>query len=302
MGNSMKGKRKRVILYLLLSFLVLSSCSNNQPSNGGKDPTPPTNDKEPTKPQPPLEEGSNTLTINLNVLNPEAKNDSYYVYFVIPGMKESEPGEATQRGKFKPFETDENGQVVIDFEENSWELTGFVQSTESTKPNSLELYVTTKEDIYLRNPLNEPTIVDFNVKEPGEGEFFPKITFKQAELNLDITDKYPDGVVSLTFQDAIFVVKLKFKEPPTTSFEVSLFVPDDKGDGIGIVRTGRISREFQYWDTPFFAGEIKGGKRAVVIKNFDTNETVNYEGYPLWLEFNEDGTCKQGDIVEIVMP
>ncbi len=281
---------------------MLSSCSSNQPTTGDNEPTPPNNDKEPTTPEVPSDEGSNTLTVNLNVLNSDATSDTYYVYFVIPGMKETEPGKATQRGKSKPFETDENGQIVIDFEENSWELQGFVQNEESTKPNSLELYVTTKEDVYIRNPLNEPTMIDFNVQEPGEGEFSPKITFKQAELNLDITDKYPDGVLSLTFPDATFVLKLKFNEPQTTSYEVSLFVPSDTGDGIGIVRVGRISREFQYWDTPFFAGELKAGKRAVVINNFDTNETVNYEGYPLWLEFNEDGTCKQGDIVEIVMP
>lgn len=141
---------------------MLSSCSSNQPTTGDNEPTPPNNDKEPTTPEVPSDEGSNTLTVNLNVLNSDATSDTYYVYFVIPSMKETEPGKATQRGKSIPFETDENGQIVIDFEENSWELQGFVQNEESTKPNSLELYVTTKEDVYIRNPLNEPTMIDFD--------------------------------------------------------------------------------------------------------------------------------------------
>lgn len=94
-GIQIKGKQLRIILYLLLSFLLLLSCSGNQPTDGNNNSKPGNNDKEPTDPQPPLEEGSNALTINLNVLNPEAKKDSYYVYFVIPGMKENEPGEAT---------------------------------------------------------------------------------------------------------------------------------------------------------------------------------------------------------------
>lgn len=282
-------------LSIMLSLMLLTSCAStpktNQSSSGNNN-----------QDQSNSEEGSNTLSIKLNLTNPEAKKDSYMIYFVVPGQKVTVPGEATQSGKSIPFETNQDGTLLIDFEENSYYLSNLVQSEESTKPNSLELYVTTKEDIYIRNPLNAPTVIDFIVKEPGEGEIFEKIFFKQSELSLDITDKYPDGVLSLTFQDAVFVLKLKFKEAPTNSFEVSLFLPNDNGDGISANRTGRVSRDFQYWDTPFFAGEIKAGKRAVVINHFETNEVINYEGYPLWLEFREDGTCVQGDIIEIQMP
>lgn len=292
----MRNFRVSVFLSIVLSLIILVGCAStpreNQTTSG-------TSDKGLTNPE---EAGSNTLSVKLKLTNPEAKKDSYTVYFVIPGQKKTGPGEATQSGKSIPFETDQDGTVVIDFEENSSYLSGLVQSDESTKPNSLELYVTTKEDVYIRNPLNAPTVIDFEIKKPGEGEMFEKIFFKQSEIELDITDKYPDGVLSLSFPDAVFVVKLKFEQAPANGYEVSLFLPDDQGDGIGINRIGRVSRDFQYWDTPFFAGEIKSGKRAVVIRHFETNDLINYEGYPLWLEFREDGTCVQGNIIEIEMP
>lgn len=292
----MRNSRISVFLSIVLSLIILVGCASTPTESKTPSGTSSNNLTNPEK------AGSNTLSVKLKLTNPQAKKDSYLVHFVVPGQKQTKPGEATQSGKSIPFETGQDGTVVIDFEENSSYLSGLVQSEESTKPNSLELYVTTKEDIYIRNPLNAPTVIDFEIKKPGEGEIFDKIFFKQSEIELNITDKYPDGVLSLTFPDAVFVVKLKFEQAPANGYEVSLFLPDKQGDGIGTERIGRVSRDFQYWDTPFFKGEIKSGKRAVVIRHFETNDLINYAGYPLWLEFREDGTCVQGDIIEIEMP
>lgn len=55
--------------------------------------------------------------------------------------------------------------------------------------------------------------------------------FTTSKLNLDITDKYPDGGVSLTFLDAVFVVKLNFDSPTDKSaYEVSLFLFSDQSE------------------------------------------------------------------------
>lgn len=94
-----------------------------------------------------------------------------------------------------------------------------------------------------------------------------------------------------------------FDQPTEESaYEVSLYTPSDTAeDGIGMIRTGRLARSFQYWDTQFYANEVQG-KRVVIVADNDTNARIEYEGYPLWLDFNDDGTCKDGDIITIKMP
>lgn len=62
--------------------------------------------------------GSHQLAINLNLLNPSEEKDTYYVFLVVPGQKEIEPGKATQSGMSKPFETDKDGKVTINLEDN----------------------------------------------------------------------------------------------------------------------------------------------------------------------------------------
>ena len=249
-------------------------------------------------------ESSSKLNINLNVLNKEGEDevDPYYVYFVVPGKKQEDLGKATQSGKSKPYLTDNKGTLVIDISED-YDLQYLISDPESSREFSLELYVTSLEDIYIRNPLNQKTVIDFDVLKDEDSDFIYDYKFLTPNLDLDIVDKYPDGVLSLTFTDAVFVVKLNFDPPSTkTAYEVSLYLPSDKSEnGIGYTRIGRLAKEFQYWDSQFYANEVTG-TRAVVISDTDTNEIIEYEGYPLWLDFNDDGTCKDGDIINIKMP
>lgn len=55
--------------------------------------------------------------------------------------------------------------------------------------------VTKKEDIYIRNPLNQKTIVEF-VKNNSEEDYpDPEYYSKVKEIEVPFTDKYPDGVL-----------------------------------------------------------------------------------------------------------
>lgn len=292
----MKKKISSIILCAILILALFAACSDDSKKDTS------TTTPQGTNQNTDETQGSYTLTVNLNVTNPEEKDDSYLVHMLSPGKKETETGKATQSGRSKVYETDANGTVVIDIE-GDWAFRDLVEHPESTKPNTLEVYVTTKEDIYIRNPLNTPTSLDFIIIYDDDAGFSYDCMFTQTELNLDITDKYPDGVLSLSFQDAVFVLKLAFDEPPTkNTYEVSLFVPNENtSDGIGIVRVGRLCRDFFYWDTQFYANEVRG-KRAVVITDYETDQRIPYEGFPLWLDFNDDGTCVQGDIIVVNMP
>ena len=67
-------------------------------------------------------------------------------------------------------------------------------------------------------------------------------------------------------------------------------------------RIGRLDREFQYWDTPFFSSDsLKDWSGYIVVTDYDTNARVNYEGYPKFVEFDENGKCVEGDVIRILV-
>ncbi len=237
------------------------------------------------------EEKYDKLVIKTKVTNKE-ENGGYLVYFMHVGERREEAGEANQSA-FGPFETDDNGEYILDLKFNfNNDIGTYLKSGEGKEKNKLEMFIVTREDIYIRNPLNKKTIVEFIPNETDEP--YPDYSYysKKKEIEVSITDKYPEGVLSLTFQDSIFVIKLAFDEEiPQKSYEVSIFWSDpSKPSGIGTIRVGRISRAFQYWDTPFYKSDNLASKTGtIIIKDFDTNETVEYEDYPKTVSFDKDG-------------
>jgi hypothetical protein len=273
------------LIILVLSLFIISGCTSN------------TNEeeiKELTKYE--------TLTIKTELLNKEADEGSYFVYLMPVGLRNEEVGKPTQSGFYGPFETDNNGEVFINLEYNN-DLAWYIKNEENKKKNHLEVFITTKEDKYIRNPLNQKTEIKFI--EGDTESFLAEYAFYSSvdEVKIPFTDKYPDDVLSLTFQDADFVIKFEFEEGfiPTNSYETSIFWNDPKmPDGIGIVRVGRINREFQYWDTPFYKSDNLASKTGtIIINHFNTDERIMYEGYPKTVSFDKDGNCIEGDIIKI---
>jgi len=276
------------IIFIFLFILMFSGCSNNELES---------NNENAIKYE--------QLVIKTQITNEESKDDSYMVYLMPVGLLNSEPGYANQSGYYGPFETDLNGEVIIDMEYN-YDLAYYLDSDDNKKENHLELLITTKEDKYIRNPLNGYTEVEF-IKNDTDEEY-PSISYYSSieELVIPFTDKYPDGVLSLTFQDADFVIKFEFEEgyKPTNSYETFIFWNDPSmPDGIGIVNVGRINREFQYWDTPFYKKDNLASKTGtIIVRDFNTNQRINYIGYPKTVSFDKDGNCIEGDILRITIP
>ena len=281
----------RKFLALFLALILIAGCSTNTPNPNGKD-----DPKDPAK-----EELFSKFTISLDVNNSDATSEEYYVYLMKPSFKESEPGKQTQSGFYGPLLTQDK-QVEIDMEFN-FDLNWYIEDAASTN-EELYLYVTTIEDYYLINPLNTPTVVKFIENKDEDTSSLYHYGTKNDQLSVSITDKYPDGVISLPFPDATFVIKLEFEsEPSKKTYEVSIHKPNpDAQDGIGIYRNGRLSREFQYWDTPFFSSDsLKDWSGYIVVTDYDTNARVNYEGYPKFVEFDENGKCVEGDVIRILV-
>lgn len=275
--------KKIFIIFIIIIFI--SGCGSNVADENNSE----------------KQEKNEQLIIKTKVTNKTEKGD-YLIYFMHVGERDEKAGEANQSA-FGPFETDENGEYVLDLKFNyNKDVATYLESGENKEKNKLEMFIVTKEDIYIRNPLNKKTIVEFIPNESEEDYPDPAYYSKEKELEVSFTDKYPEGVLSLTFQDAIFVIKLEFEgEVPKKSYEVSIFWNDpSKPDGIGIIRVGRISREFQYWDTPFYKTDNLASKTGtIIIKDFDTNETIKYEGYPKTVSFDKDGNPIGEKIVKL---
>ena len=274
---------KKFITIMLVFFLV--GCGSG--SNVDKEPD---DDKK---------ELLSVFTIDLNVSGDVAEGEEYLVYLMRPGIKETEPGKATQSGFYGPFET-VSRKVTIDTDFN-WDLDWYIEDAASNN-EKLHIYVSTKEDIYLRNPLNEPVELEFTENKDEDTKINIKYGVYNESVKVAVNDVVPAGVLSLTFPDATFVIKLVFDTPPSeSSFEVSIHRPDDKSsDGISMVRIGRLARAFQYWDTPFFKDDnLKAWTGYIVVRDFNTNAVIPYEGYPKKVEFGEDGKCLEADVIEI---
>lgn len=280
-------KMKKILVIIGVLFL-LTGCTESSSK------------KEDTKNQP---EGKyQTLKIKLDVKNKDILDQTYLVFILPEGLKETEAGKATQTYTQK-LETNLEGEVEIPLSFN-FNLESALKKYE-TDLSKLEVIITTQEDTYMRNPLNDQTFIEF-VKNRDEDtkEEFPYLSVVETK-NIDIIDKYPKGVISLTFPDATFVIKLEFEKDfkPSSSYSVSIYKPDPRSkDGIGIVRLGRLDREFQYWDTPFFEADKLSSWNGYIIIEDTNNKRIFYKDYPKTLTFDKNGKCNQGDIVKIKMP
>ncbi len=233
-----------------------------------------------------------SILVKTNVLNKEA--DTYLVYLVDPAG--FTPGEDVSRSAYSgPFETDENGEVEIPIT-TDYKISDLLSTRTD---NKLRLMITTTEDVDIRNPLNELTIVEF----VPDGEVFPTYFSTKKEFNLDIVDKYPDGVYSLKFPDAHCVIKLIIPEgyEADSSYEVAFRSYDDRFDHLmGIYNLGRIGRASHYWDTPFYEREEMANMgRGVVKVTKDQTIDIDYVNKPIVVNFDKDGNCIEGPIIYV---
>lgn len=272
----------RKIIALLLLMLILGGCScsnSNYDSEGGN-----------------VEASDGDLHskvfVDLNLLNEQT--DEYYLFLVKPGTI-GQDGAATRIFDFKgPIEV-ENFEAEIDLEDYSLGIELLLEELEEKK---LQLVVTTREDFLIRNPLNEETFIYFE----EVGEVFKTHKATQGNFEIDIIDKYPDGVLSLPFPDADFVVKLKFKEgiTPRSSYGVRIREFSDRTDsGLGLLVKGSpLSNEGNYYNAVFYSEYLKGFAGVLEIEG-QQPQTVRYEGEPLTLRFDEEGQHIGDDVIEV---
>lgn len=237
------------------------------------------------------------ITVSTTITNEESKDEKYYLFLVIPGTL-TDSAESNKNIDFiGPIESDSYLKFNIDLKYN-WDLFSLLKKTSD---NKLELIVTTIEDIYMLNPLNETETLTFYVNKDENTKNDYEYYLKTDIMDISITDRFKDGVYSLHFKDAKFVIKLKFPNgynQNSPSYEVG--ITNNGNDGLNYV-SSNTSPSF-YYEVPFYEKDnLNNWKGTVKVINTTTNEEVIYQDYPKNISFDENGNCNEGNILDIII-
>lgn len=290
-------KKLLVLFVVLLSLLI--ACNNekvnnkNQEVNNENQEVVQNNQVMDEVESSQAEVGSSTFVIEIEHLNSNETDGKFYVYLVEPNA-ELGSEKAFKGMKYGPLEVDENNQVIVDLESN-YNLAGLIKRSDAY---AVQVVVASEEDIYLRNPLNEKQIIEFEENTDEDTMYLYELYSKEDHVKVAFKSGYPEGILSLSHRDAIFVMKVV--PSPDAEVDKSYVAGIEYEDGL-TYWIARIARAYNYYDAPFFEGDLINKAGSVVVKDYDTDERLEYEGQPMNLEFDENGKCKSGDIIEIIL-
>ena len=292
---------KKILILLMVLVLLLAGCSEG--NSGDSDSADPKakgkadSGNERTESSNRGENGEDALyeKIYIDVDLQNEQTDEYYLFFVKPGTVGTGGDPTESRNFYGPIEI-ENFKAEVEVAHEA----GISNLLDELDENKLQLVITTREDFLIRNPLNQDNFIYFE-----KDEEMPWADFATKErFTIPIVDKYPDGVLSLAWQDADFVVKLRFKEgvEPRESYLVRIRKLDETTtSGFGAYSVGApIVRRTQYYNAPFYSENLKGFTGILEIEGEQTH-AIMYEEYPLTLRFDEDGKHIGDDVIEVVI-
>lgn len=238
------------------------------------------------------------VIVKTNLTNPDERDSMYYLYLVIPNTLTTVTEDAMSVKKVGPYKSDENGQFEIDLKHN-FDIGSLIAKLDDDS-TTLQVVVTSVEDIYMLNPLNdEDTYIEFVKNEDGETLYEYEYYSKVSNLDIDITDSYPNGVYSLHFRSADLIIKLVFPDGykvNSPSYQINLVNEDGR-------TLGGNTRPSQYYEYPYYTeNDIKNWNATISVKNLSTNEEIIYDDYPKVVTFDSNGNCNEGHIIYIPMP
>src|SRR5574344_876790 len=238
------------------------------------------------------------ISINTTLTNEDSRDDKYYLFFIIPNTLTDSAETNKNLDYVGPIESDENLKFNVDLKFN-WDLFTLLKKTND---NQLQLIVTTVEDIFMLNPLNDKNetikfYVNNDSNTKNDFEYYSKINSK----DISITDRFKDNVYSLHFQDAKFVIKLKFTngyDQNGHSYEVG--ITNNNTDGLNYVSSN--TSPSLYYEVPFYEKDnLSNWKGTIKVTDLTTNEETIYQEYPKSISFNSNGNCNEGNIVDIII-
>ncbi len=255
---------KKIFIFLLL---LITGCSSSSETNDIEKRT--------------EKQLHDEITINLNLLNEQT--DDYYLFLVKPGVIKYD----LQRPAFSDY----YGPIEIEGLKKTLTISehlGIEYLLEELDEKKLQIAITTREDYLLRNPLNEEVFINFE----EETNFMTFFRATANKFNIDITDKYPDGVNSLSFPSAQLAIKLVFAEgvEPVNSYIARIReFSDYTSSGLGMYAPGSpLINKQNYYNAAFLGDNFKNYSGILEIATSD-NRRVNYEGEPIKITFDKEG-------------
>lgn len=226
--------------------------------------------------------------ININLKN--NKKDDYLLFLIAPGTLPNSSEALPTIDYVGPIKGNDSFEIDLKY---NWDL---YQLLEKTDDNKLQVVITDSEDIYMLNPLNKDTFIDFdlNTDTSKENEYFSKVD----KLSISVKDGYPKDVYSLHYKDANFVIKLDFVngyDENSPIYEVGIKFDDNKINFLGMT-----TRPSKYYEVPFYKEDNLANKSGtIIVTNKATNKEVIYDDYPLKVKFDKDGNCNLGNLVKV---
>lgn len=260
-----KGLVLIVTILLVIGSVLITGCNKNSGSkNSTGSPT------SVNKAEVSAEKGDGTVTISLNISNPEQKQEKYNLIFAaVSSFKTGEPVRF-----FKSYAVDAGASYTV----NIADLYSYCEMDESGK-FKVGLTTARMEDINVRNPLSEIMTLTFpDLQTCSEGK---NITLNMTDKPL--TSLYPVGTLLVRIVD-----------------------PESKGGYVDFSYKSTTNMTLKYgrgssgpdFLVAFEATEFKtkGIRDAVLVITDENNQPISEQ---MELKFDENGYCKQGQYIEI---
>ncbi len=264
----MNKKILLILAVLFMSFVFITSCGK---TNSGVNNDISAQNSE-TKSQEPTEEGDGTVTITLNISNPEQKQEEYNIIFAAAGsFKTGEPIYS-----FKSYTVGADATLAVN-------ISSLILYCETDESGNFKIGLTAArlEDVNVRNPLSEIKTLTFPDLQTCSGG---------NDITLDMTDKpltslYPEGTLLIRVID-----------------------PEKEGGYIDFLYKSATNMSLKYgrgvngpdFLAAFEANEFKtkGIRDAVLVITDANNQEISER---MELKFYENGYCKQGQYIEVMV-
>ncbi|MFZ7133970.1 MAG: hypothetical protein ACOWWR_16605 [Eubacteriales bacterium] len=270
----MKRKRNSIILILIL-IITLAGCNSNSTDRNDSQPQdePIQEINSETNTDVPI--GDGTLTIKLNISNPDQAQDSYKVIFTQRDM--ISPGNAIiNSSTFQAYDIKPGESLTI----NIKEISSLIYSVGLDEELSADLTVVRVEDTNVRNPLAEPISLTF---------LDTQTCIQGKEITVNMTDQplttlYPEGT---------FLIKIQQISSDDTAGYISFtYEPQDGGMTLNY---GRGSSGPDYL-VAFDAKDFKDmGIRDTILSITDFENDLRSQ--KVELHFDENGYCREGQFI-----
>lgn len=270
------------LLFATLIALALTACSKGDtPDNGALIEPPQSTEKD-----------FSETRIDLDIVVKNENARGYNLYLMAPGVYIPNPDPEDRIHPHEyigPFEFENGSYNLL----NTFEISSYLKQKNTDK---LEVFVAAKEDLFILNPLNEQIFLEFEQDETSFNGYF----MKTNHINLPIKDQFPDGVASIIYPDADFIVKLDFDILGDNQETYVVGIDFDPNPSI-ISGVSAVVHGHTYFEAPFYheMDDLANHTGTIYVQYIGATELLNYDNSPIVVTFDEKGQPAGDNLITI---